>query len=334
MGGKQLGFSDYELTTAKKQTKREKFLSEMEVVVPWQALIDLIEPHYPKTSKKGGRPPYPLAVMLRIHLLQQWYSLSDPAMEKALIEVPTMRRFAGIDLISDRIPDETTILTFRHLLEKHDLGEQIFETVKAHLSARGMTMRQGTIVDATLIAAPSSTKNKEGKRDPEMHQTKKGNQWYHRYAEGFAYGMKVHIGVDKDSGLIHSVVTTAANVHDLTPAAELLHGDEEVIYGDAGYQGIAKRPEMEVTAADFRVAMRPGNRRVLPDTPEGRLQDLIEAAKAHIRAKVEHPFRVIKQQFGFQKTRLRGLAKNRCKINVMAAVTNLFLARGHLLATA
>ena len=334
MGGKQLGFSDYELTTAKKQTKREKFLSEMEVVVPWQALIDLIEPHYPKTSKKGGRPPYPLAVMLRIHLLQQWYSLSDPAMEKALIEVPTMRRFAGIDLISDRIPDETTILTFRHLLEKHDLGEQIFETVKAHLSARGMTMRQGTIVDATLIAAPSSTKNKEGKRDPEMHQTKKGNQWYHRYAEGFAYGMKVHIGVDKDSGLIHSVVTTAANVHDLTPAAELLHGDEEVIYGDAGYQGIAKRPEMEVTAADFRVAMRPGNRRVLPDTPEGRLQDLIEAAKAHIRAKVEHSFRVIKQQFGFQKTRLRGLAKNRCKINVMAAVTNLFLARGHLLATA
>ena len=216
MGGKQLGFSDYELTTAKKQTKREKFLSEMEVVVPWQALIDLIEPHYPKASKKGGRPPYPLATMLRIHLLQQWYSLSDPAMEEALIEVPTMRRFAGIELISDRIPDETTILTFRHLLEKHGLGEQIFEVVKAHLSARGMTMRQGTIVDATLIAAPSSTKNKEGKRDPEMHQTKKGNQWY--------YGMKIHIGVDKDSGLIHSVATTAANVHDLTPVAELLHG--------------------------------------------------------------------------------------------------------------
>ena len=195
MGGKQLGFSDYELTTAKKQTKREKFLAEMEVVVPWQALIDLIEPHYPKSSKKGGRPPYPLATILRIYLLQQWYSLSDPAMEEALIEVPTMRGFAGIELISDRIPDETTILTFRHLLEKHDLGEQIFETVKAHLSARGMTMRQGTIVDATLIAAPSSTKNKAGKRDPEMHQTKKGNQWY--------FGMKVHAGVDKDSGLIH-----------------------------------------------------------------------------------------------------------------------------------
>jgi IS5 family transposase len=187
-------------------------------------------------------------------------------------------------------------------------------------------MRQGTIVDATLIAAPSSTKNKEGKRDPEMHQTKKGNQWY--------YGMKVHIGVDKDSGLIHSVVTTAANVHDLTPAAELLHGDEEVVYGDAGYQGIAKRPEMADTTTEFRVAMRPGKRRALPNTPDGRLLDLFETAKAHIRSKVEHPFRVIKQQFGFQKTRLRGLAKNHCKINVMTALTNLYLARGHLLAAA
>jgi IS5 family transposase len=192
IGGKQLGFTDYELTTAKKRTKREKFLAEMEAVVPWQALIDLIEPHYPKTSKKGGRPPYLLATMLRIHLLQQWYSLSDPAMEEALIEVPTMRRFVGIDLISDSIPDETTILSLRHLLEKHELGEQIFDTVKAHLSERGMTMRHGTIVDATLIAAPSSTKNKAGKRDLEMHQTKKGNQWY--------FGMKVHAGVDKDSG--------------------------------------------------------------------------------------------------------------------------------------
>jgi IS5 family transposase len=323
MGGKQLGFSDYEQTTAKKQTKREKFLAEMEAVVPWDALIGLIEAIYPKTGKKGGRPPYPLATMLRIHLLQQWYSLSDPAMEEALIEVPTMRRFAGIDLITDRIPDETTILTFRHLLEKHRLGEQIFETVKAHLSNRGMTMRQGTIVDATLIAAPSSTKNKEGKRDPEMHQTKKGNQWY--------FGMKVHIGVDKDSGLIHSVVTTAANVHDLTPAAELLHGDEEVVYADAGYQGIAKRREMAGKTTAFRVAMRPGMRRALPDTPEGRLIDLIETAKAHIRARGEHPFRVIKQQFGFHKTRLRGMAKNRCKVNVLAALTNLFLARRQLL---
>jgi IS5 family transposase len=177
-----------------------------------------------------------------------------------------------------------------------------------------------------LIAAPSSTKNKEGKRDPEMHQTKKGNQWY--------YGMKVHIGVDKDSGLIHPVVTTAANVHDLTPAAELLHGDEEVVYGDAGYQGITKRHELAGHSAVFRVAMRPGKRLALPETPDGRLQDLIEAAKAHVRAKVEHPFRVIKHQFGFQKTCLRGLSKNRCKINVIAALTNLFLARRRLLAKA
>ena len=236
-----------------------------------------------------------------------------------------MRRFAGIALISDRIPDETTIQAFRHLLEQNDLGEQIFEAVKEHLKANGIAMKQGTIIDATIIAAPSSTKNEKRERDPEMHQTKKGNQWY--------FGMKVHAGVDKDSGLIHSVVVTAANVHDLTPVAELLHGEEEVVYGDAGYKGIAKRPEMAGKATEFRVAMRPGKRRALPDTPDGKLQDLIETAKAHIRSKVEHPFRVIKQQFGFQKTRLRGLAKNRCKINVMAALTNLFLARRQLLAT-
>ena len=180
-------YGDYEQSTAKKRTKRERFLSEMEAVVPWKALIDLIESHYHKTSSKGGRPAYPLATMLRIHLMQQWYSLSNPGMEEALIEVPTMRRFAGIDLVSERIPDETTILAFRHLLEKHNLGEQIFQAVKAHLKDRGMAMKQGTIIDATLIAAPSSTKNKAGERDPEMHQTKKGNQWY--------YGMIVHISV-------------------------------------------------------------------------------------------------------------------------------------------
>ncbi len=183
----------------------------MEVVAPWHALIDLIEPHDPKPSKKGSRPPYLLATMLRVHLLQQWYSLSDPAMEESLIEVPTLRHFAGIELITGRIPDETMILTFRQLLEKHRLGEQIFVTVKTHISARGITKQQGTLVDATLITAPSSTKNKEGKRDPDMYQTKKSNQWY--------YGMKVYIGVDKDSGLIYSVVVTATNAHDLTTAA-------------------------------------------------------------------------------------------------------------------
>jgi IS5 family transposase len=323
MGSKQLGFGDYEQATAKKRTRRERFLAEMEKVVPWKVLVELIEPHYPKTTSKGGRPPYPLETMLRIHLLQQWYDLSDPAMEDALIEVATMRRFAGIALIIDRIPDETTILAFRHLLEQNDLGEQIFEAVKEHLKANGMAMKQGTIIDATLIAAPSSTKNKARERDPEMHQTTKGNQWY--------FGMKVHIGVDKDTGLIHSVETTAANVHDLTPAADLLHGEETVVYADAGYQGIEKRDEMEGKGIGFRVAMRPGKRRALPDTPEGRVDDLIETAKAHFRAKVEHPFRVIKRQFGFQKTRLRGMIKNCCKVHVLAALSNLFMARHELL---
>lgn len=323
MGGKQLGFGDYEQPTAKKRTKRERFLGEMEKVVPWKALLELIEPHYSKTSSKGCRPPYPLTTMLRIHLLQQWYDLSDPAMENALIEVPTMRCFAGIDMISDRIPDETTILTFRHLLENHDLGQQIFEVVKTHLKVNGMEMNQGTIIDATLIAAPSSTKNEKKESDPEMHQTCKGKQWY--------FGKKVHIGVDSESGLIHSVETTAAHVHDLTPAADLLHGEEAVVYADAGYQGIEKRDEMQGRGIGFRVAMRPGKRRVLPDIPEGRLDDLDETAKAHIRAKVEHPFRVIKRQFGFQKTRLRGMVKNRCKVNVLAALTNLFMARRRLL---
>jgi len=325
MGGKQLGFSDYEQTTAEKRTKKEKFLAEMDQVVPWQPLLDLIETHYPRTSSKCGRPPYPLATMLRIHLMQQWYSLSDQAMEDALIEVATIRRLAEIDLISDRISDEITILAFRHLLEKHDLGQKVFETVKAHLKQRGMAMKQGTIIDATLISAPSSTKNKTGERDPEMHQTKNGNQWH--------FVMKVHIGVDKDFGLIHSIETSSANVQDITQAAQLLHGEELVVYGDAGYQGIEKRAEMAGKSTTFRVAMRPGKRRVLPDTPDGRLLDLVETAKAHIRAKVEHPFRVIKQQFGFQKTRLRGLAKNHCKVDMLVALTNLYLARAYLLAT-
>ena len=323
MGTKQFGLGDYEQSTTKKRTKRERFLAEMEAVVPWEPLVELIEPHYPRTSSKGGRPPYPLETMLRIHLLQQWYDLSDPAMEDALIEVPTMRRFAGIALITDRIPDETTILAFRHLLEQNDLGEQIFEAVKAHLKANGMAMKQGTIIDATIIAAPSSTKNEKRERDPEMHQTCKGKQWH--------FGMKVHIGVDSESGLVHSVETTAANVHDLTPAAELLHGEETVVYADAGYQGIEKRSEMQGKGIGFRVAMRPGKRRALPDTPEGRVDDMVETAKAHFRAKVEHPFRVIKQQFGFQKTRLRGMLKNRCKVKVLAALSNLFMARHELL---
>jgi IS5 family transposase len=323
MGSKQLRFGDYEQTTAKKRTKRERFLSEMEKVVPWKALLDLIEPHYPNTSSKGGRSPYPLQTMLRFHLLQQWYDLSDPAMEDALIEVLTMLRFAGIDMISDRISDETTILVFRHLLEKHDVGPQIYEVVNAHLKANGMAMKRGTIIDATLIAAQSSTKHETDERDPEMHRTCKGKQRY--------FGMKDHIGVDSENDLTHSVETAAAHVHDLTPAADLLHGEETVVYADADYQGIEKQYEMQVRGLDFHVAMRPGKRRVLPDMPEGRLDDLVETAKAHIRVKGEHPSRVMKQQFCFQKTRLRGMLKNRCRVNVLVALLNLFMARYELL---
>jgi IS5 family transposase len=248
---------------ANKRPRRERFLAEMEAVVPWKALVDLIEHHYPRTSSKVGRPPYPLETMLRIHLLQQWYDMSGPAMEDALLEVATMRRFAGIALITDRIPDETTILAFRHLLEQNELGEQIFGAVKAHLKANGMAMKQGTIVDATIIAAPSSTKNEKRERDLEMHQTCKGKQWH--------FGMKIHIGVDSESGLIHSVETMAANVHDLTPAAELLHGEETVVYADAGYQGIEKREEMQGRGISFRVAMRPGSRRSCRTPPRGGL---------------------------------------------------------------
>ena len=304
-----------------KTTRRAEFLAEMDRVVPWGRLCALVSPVYPQAG--NGRPPIELERMIRIHCLQHWFNLSDPAMEESLYDSVSMRRFAGIDLGREPVPDETTVCKFRHLLERHDLGRQIFEEIGRHLQECGFQFAKGTIVDATIISAPSSTKNKEKARDPEMCQTKKGNQWY--------FGMKVHIGVDKDTGLIHSVETTAANVHDLTPAAELLHGEETVVNADAGYQGIEKRAEMEGKGIGFRVAMRPGKRRALPDTPEGRVDDLIETAKAHIRAKVEHPFRVMKRQFGFQKTRLRGMLKNRCKINVLAALTNLFMTRHQLL---
>jgi IS5 family transposase len=218
--------------------------------------------------------------MMHIPLVLQWYVLSDPAMEDALIEVPTMRRFTEIDLISERITDETTILSFRHMPENHDLGGQIYETVKAHLKGNGMAIKQGTIINATLIAAPSSTMNKKGENNPEMHQAEKGSQLYHRFAEDFAYGMKVHIRVDKDNGLNHLIETTAANVRDLTTTAELLHGQETVVCADADIHGIEKREEMKGKPIGCRVAMRPGKRRALPDAPEGRLDDLIETALA------------------------------------------------------
>jgi len=315
----QLGFTDYEQTYAKKKTRRQIFLNEMEATLPWDSFLALIQPVYYKPTAKGGRPPFSLEVMLRIHLLQQWFTLSDPLMEEMLIDTPCFRRFARIDMIEGRIPDETTILNFRHLLEEHQIAEQIFENVNQNLTEKGVMLKEGTILDATIINAPSSTKNKKGERDPEMHSVAKGNQWF--------FGMRCHIGVDAASGLVHSVVSTAANVHELNTAADRVHGEERVIYGDAGHIGIEKRDAFKDCEAEMRIAMKPGQRRVLPDTPEGRLLDLIETAKAHFRAKVEHPFRIIKCQFGFRKVYYRGIIKNDLKLKMLFALANLWIVR-------
>src|SRR5450432_187563 len=226
----QISFSDAEYAGKRKKTRREVFLEEMELVVPWKALLGLIEPHYPVAGR--GRRPYPLESMLRVHLMQNWFALSDPAMEEALYEIASLRAFGRLSL-GEPIPDETTILNFRHLLEANDLAEDILKTVNAHLAKKGLLLKRGSIVDATIIAAPSSTKNADGERDPEMHQTKKDNQWH--------FGMKAHIGVDADSGLVHTVTTTPANEADVEVVDELLHGKEEVVYGDAGYTGADKR---------------------------------------------------------------------------------------------
>ena len=321
-----MGFTNYEQTYAKKKTRRQRFLDEMEATVPWDAFLALISPVYHRPSAKGGRPPFPLEVMLRIHLLQQWFTLSDPLMEEMLIDTPCFRRFAGIDMVEDRIPDETTILNFRHLLEENRIAEQILETVNQSLREKGVMLKEGTILDATIINAPSSTKNKKGERDPEMHSVAKGNQWF--------FGMRCHIGVDAASGLVHSVVSTAANVHELNTAADRVHGVERVFYGDSGHIGIEKREAFKDCEAEMRIAMKPGQRRVLPDTPEGRLLDLMEAAKAHVRAKVEHPFRIIKSQFGFRKVFYRGIRKNNLKLTMLFALANLWMVRERCPSTA
>ena len=312
----QLSFSDAEQDANRKKTRREVFLDEMDQVVPWAALEAVIEPFYPRAGK--GRHPYPLRTMLRIHLMQQWYALSDPAMEEALYEISSMRRFARLSLARGTIPDETTILHFRHLLEKHALAERILATVNGLLVRQGLMLKQGTIVDATIIAAPSSTKNSTGERDPEMHQTKKGNQWY--------FGMKAHVGSDAETGLVHTVEGTAANVADVTVAHALLHGDEDVVFADAGYQGVAKRPENQGNTIDWQVAMRPGKRRALSESDIDQLRDRVERLKAQVRAKGEHAFRVVKRQFGFTKVRYRGLTKNTAQLRTLFALANLVRA--------
>lgn len=309
--------TDLNLDLSNRRTRKRAFLDEMERVVPWKEFVALIEPHAP--TKATGRRPFPIEAMLRIHFLQQWFGLSDVAMEEALYDVPLYREFAGLGGMS-RLPDRVSILRFRHLLEQHRLAEQFLATVNAQLSAKGYMLKEGTAVDATLIAAPSSTKNKGGKRDPEMHQTKKGNEWH--------FGMKAHVGVDADSGLVHTVVGTAANVSDVTQARVLVHGDERNVFGDAGYQGVQKREEMQDVKANWHIAMRPGKRRALnKDTPLGQLLDECERLKARIRAKVEHPFRVIKRQFGYLKVRYRGLMKNTQQLHTLFALSNLWMVR-------
>ena len=313
-----LGTSGFELS--RKRTRKREFLDEMNLVVPWAELVGLIRPHAP--AGKTGRPPFAVETLLRIHFMQQWFTLSDPAMEEALYDTPLYCEFARLDPGMSRVPDESTILRFRHLLEANDLALQIMATVNAMLTARGLLLKAGTAVDATLRAAPSSTKNKDGARDPEMHQTKKGNQWH--------FGMKAHIGVDADSGLVHTVLGTAANVNDVTQGHALLHGQEQVVFADAGYQGAAKRPE--ATGVAWRVALRPGKRRTLDKrSPIDALIEKSEQLKASLRAKVEHPFRVLKCQFGYVKVRYRGLAKNTAQLVTLFALGNLWMARKRIL---
>ncbi|MBB5421335.1 IS5 family transposase [Paraburkholderia atlantica] len=304
------------LDLSTKRTRKRKLLDELRRVVPWSRLIALIEPHYPRG--KTGRPPFPIATMLQIHFMQQWFGLSDPALEEALYDVPLYREFAGLDEGMTRLPDESTILRFRHLLETHGLAAQMLTLVNEILSEKGLMLKVGSAVDATLISAPTSTKNGSGTRDPEMHQTKKGNQWY--------FGMKAHVGVDAESGLVHTVIGTAASVHDINAAEALLHDQEMDVYADAGYQGIEKC--CQVSAVRWHVAMRPGRRRQLDLTDRlDAIFDQIERLKAGIRAKVEHPFRVLKQQFGYTKSRYRGLMKNTAQITTLFALGNLWMAR-------
>ena len=321
---KQISLSESGYERKTKRTRKREFLDEMNLVVPWAELVSLIAPHAPAPGAKGGRPAFGVETMLRIHFLQQWFNLSDPAMEEALYDTPMFREFAGLDMGEQNLPDESTVLRFRHLLETNNLSLQMLATVNATLTAKGLMLKSGTVVDATLIAAPSSTKNSSGQRDLQMHQTKKGNQWH--------FGMKAHIGVDADSGLVHTVVGTAANVNDVTQASGLVHGEEADVFADAGYQGVSKREETQDIDANWHVAMRPGKRRALDKaTPMGAVLDKLEHVKASIRAKVEHPFRVIKRQFGHVKVRYRGLAKNTAQLHTLFALSNLWMVRRTLL---
>jgi transposase, IS5 family len=299
-----------------KLTRRAAFLAEMEEVVPWRELCAVVEPFYPKRG--NGRPPIGLERMLRLHFLQHWFNLSDPAVEEALYESISMRRFVGIDLGREPVPDETTILNFRHLLERHDLARELFERVNAYLASRGLQVKGGTIVDATIITAPSSTKNRTQARDPEMRQTRKGQQWY--------FGMKLHVGVDSKTKLIHAMTTTAANVHDATVLGQLLHGGETRVYGDRAYRGQKAAIRARAPNARDFTNRRYRHRGVVDEVERGK-----NRTKAAVRAKVEHSIGVIKRVFGFTKVRYRGLAKNTHRLWVTSGLANLYIARHRLL---
>ena len=313
----QPSFSQAEFADKKKITRREKFLGRMEAIIPWPSLLAVLEPFYPKGER--GRPPVGLERMLRMYFLQQWYGLADEALEDTIYDSQAMQGFARIDLAAEGVPDATTLLKFRRLLETHDLSKGLFTAINADLTARGLMMREGTLVDATLIAAPPSTKNKEKKRDPEMHQTRKGQQWY--------FGMKAHIGADRDSKLVHTVVVTAANVADITKTAELLHGQERQVHADAGYTGVEKRAEIAALQRqiDWQIARKGGQLKKMEEGAEKETLKASEKAKASVRAFVEHPFHIIKNIFRHRKVRYRGLAKNGHQLHTLFGLANLVI---------
>jgi len=300
----------------RRQTRRDEFLATMDRIVPWAELCEVIEPHYPKAGK--GRPPVGLARMLRMHFVQHWFNLADEACEEALLDSAALRRFVDVDLGRERVPDGTTLLKFRRLLEQHELGAALFARVGQVLQDKGLKVGIGTIVDATIISAPPSTKNAAGERDPEMHQTRKGKQWF--------FGMKLHIGVDSETGLAHSAVVTAAHVHDKHPLPQLLHGEEREVYGDSAYASQQELIESRAPSAQDRT-----NQRVIGSGIAADLERIVNRIKSKVRSRVEHVFAVVKRQFGFAKVRYRGLAKNATRAFVVLGLANLYLARGRLL---
>ena len=313
----QTTFAHAEFTAKKKTTRREQFLARMEEVIPWAQLLAVIAPHYP--TGKRGRPPMGLERMLRVYFLQQWYGLADEALEDALYDSQALQRFARIELDAEGIPDATTLLKFRRLLETHELCKAIFAAINADLAARGLLLREGTLVDATLIAAPTSTKNAKRERDPAMHQTKKGNQWH--------FGMKAHIGADRDSKLVHSLVVTPANTADITQTAALLHGQETQVHADAGYIGVEKRPEILALGRpiDWQIAAKRGTIKALAEGAAKETLKATEKTKAAVRAFVEHPFHIVKNLFRHRKTRYRGLEKNGHQLHMLFALANVVI---------